>query len=217
MIHTPQLKYSHNLFTYTTEWKGGDSYDQCVDWDCKFSLSSCLCFCVVCTILARLLVSRFILPTGFSALSCVYCLMSLVTSLSNVIYSNGLIFVFPGTNLNIMTLILFVSHARLFGFLTLSLRTSKAVTKSRILYFPYLQCHCTVFCYCCCFCIKLGINSFCSFYLISAALMASLMWPTTPMCWSIARAGCTGCLLLSIAALVPSRSPISHLIIKTAH
>lgn len=122
------------------------------------------------------------LPTGFSALSCVYCLMSLVTSLSNVIYSNGLIFVFPGTNLNIMTLILFVSHARLFGFLTLSLRTSKAVTKSRILYFPYLQCHCTVFCYCCCFCIKLGINSFCSFYLISAALMASLMWPTTPMC-----------------------------------
>lgn len=46
--------------------------------------------------------------------------------------------------------------------------------------------------------------------------MESLMWPTTPTCWSPTTAGCTGCLLPSIAAPVPSRSPTSRLIIKTA-
>lgn len=52
--------------------------------------------------------------------------------------------------------------------------------------------------------------------IFSAALMASLMWPTMPTCWSQMLAGCTGFLLPSIAAPVPLKSPISLLIIKTA-
>lgn len=51
----------------------------------------------------------------------------------------------------------------------------------------------------------------------SAALTASLTWRTTPTCWSATPATCTGCLLPSIAARVPSRSPTSRLIIRTAH
>lgn len=53
--------------------------------------------------------------------------MSQLTFLSNVIYSNGLIIVLPGTHLIIMALMLSASRTTLFGFLTLSLKTSKVI------------------------------------------------------------------------------------------
>lgn len=129
-INTYSSNIHYSFFIYTTEWKGGDSDDQRVDWDCEFPLS-----------MLRLPAGLLRVLLTFSPLSCAEFWMSLLTFLSNVIYSSGLIIALPGTHQTITASILFVSLATLCGFLTLSLRTSKAVTKTSV-----LQCLYTLLC-----------------------------------------------------------------------
>lgn len=161
------------IFTRTTEWKGGDAYYQCVDWDCEFSLLSFLFYCggsVYVWGLIRCLMSSTAVDWLSTLLEWIWILRHSSHScpVQDRLASGHRPWEQVGQHWGVLRPV------------------ADALSDDLLLIF------------------------------ISAASMASLMWPTMPMCWSAAMVGCTGYRQLFIAALVPSKSPISLLIIRTA-